>query len=258
MENPPSKPPNQAAQEARSKENRPEERVSAVWGPPTSWSLIRQAAGPSDLDRTQVAWEELVDRYRVPIEKSLRRIIRSHPDAEEIVQDFFAYLYEKKLLPKADPKLGKFRCFLQGVIRNFARQRLRNSRSWTSIKDGTPEPEAQYGSSEFERQEEQEWAHGVLQNAVGRLLKAQPRDGELLLRCYGVVPYPETDRQALCQERGLSMNALNVAVHRARERLRGMLIDEVRQTVASAGDMEEEVQLVCERLLAAYPGLMSD
>ncbi|TAH37399.1 MAG: sigma-70 family RNA polymerase sigma factor [Planctomycetota bacterium] len=234
------------------------ETVSAVWGPPTSWSLIRQAAGNAAEDRTQLAWEELVDRYRAPAEKSLRRMIRNHPDTEEIVHDFFAYLYEKRLLPKADPKLGKFRCFIQGVIRNFARQRLRANRSWSHAGENVPEPGVLPGSPEFERLEELEWANGVLHNAVGRLLKAQPRDAELLLRCYGVAPFPETPRQALCQETGLTMNALNVAVHRARERLRTLVIDEIRQTVATAGDMEEEVQLVCERLIGAHPGLMDD
>lgn len=233
-----------------------ERQRTDVWGPPTRWSLVCRASAPEPDGTREDAWRDLIERYRAPVRSSVRRRAYGHADADEIADDFFAYLFERDVLPRVDADAGKFRCFMQGVIRNYVRSalRMRRPQGVADLDDldlGAPEE-----TPALEAQEERDWAMGVLSQVTGGLLVASPRDGELLLRSYGVPPYPLTDRETLCAETGLSRNALYQAVHRGKARLRTLLEDEIRSMVVERGDHEEEVGLLIERLLETYPELV--
>src|SRR5882724_2656278 len=83
----------------------------------TAWSLVLNAAkedfGGEALDR-------LCRKYWKPIYTFARRSGLSAADAEDITQDFFAYLLERSWIKQADPLQGSFRAFLLTLYRNFS------------------------------------------------------------------------------------------------------------------------------------------
>ncbi len=236
-----------------------EERADA-WGPMTAWTMIADAAEAEDPARREKAWMGLIERYRSAVKASVFAHCRYTPNRDEIAEDFFAYLYEGSILRKADRDQGRFRQFIQGVIRRYV-QHARRSTPHGAIggeQDGSqPEPVAISGRDEAEKMEEHAWASGLLANAVGRLTESGPgsRNGELLLRSMGIEPFELTSRQALREEYGMTEGALNEAIASARRRLRTILGNEIRETVGSDQDFEEEQALLVARLLEAHPGL---
>jgi len=219
---------------------------------------VRDAAGRGE-DIHQ-AWRLLIERYREPVRRSVRRHMGNHPDADQVAEDFFAYLFEQGVLPRADPKMGRFRCFIQGVVRNYVRvlqrqgRRQMRERSAESMEEFLESPAS--GAVRFEQEEQADWARAVLENALAALRRRSPRDGLLLLQAYGIPPHARVSRAELGQEHELSPGALNVALHRARRELRVLLVAEIRRTVVSEEDFSEEQRLVYEHLLSAWPGLV--
>ncbi|HEX9792378.1 MAG TPA: sigma-70 family RNA polymerase sigma factor [Planctomycetota bacterium] len=219
--------------------------------------MIQRAAG-DDAEARDRAWIELIERYREPVDRAVRRHAGGGARADELAADFFTYLFEKKVLPKVDPDQGRFRCFVQGVVRNYVRNASRVRRA--DRAEALDSVEFSLGRTErgYEQEEQRDWAQAVLAVAIESLRKDYERDTELLLRVYGIEPHQAVPRPELAVDAGLTENALNVAIHRARARLGERLVAEVRATVASAQDLEEEARLVHEHLLSAYPGLIGD
>src|SRR5438132_279043 len=75
--------------------------------PSTLWSVVL-AAG----DGAPAALEALAERYIAAIYAFIRRSGRSKEDAEDLAQDFFAFLIESGAFSKANPFRGRFRAFL--------------------------------------------------------------------------------------------------------------------------------------------------
>ena len=229
------------------------------WGRRTRWTVIRAATTEKDREVSGKAWEELIERYREPVHAAVRRIVGQRPDADEIAEDFFSYLYSQKVLEKAEPSMGRFRCFMQGVIRRYVLHRLRPRPDRSGPIDvgdaDLPAPEL---PPEVEEREEAEWALTVLKHATTALVQRHPRDGKLLLRAFGIPPYPLTSRSELCKETGLTSNALNVALHRARRHLRDLIVAEIRDLVGDDRELEVESEVLGQRLMNARPELFGD
>ena len=228
----------------------------SLWGHPTRWTVIAQASGSAGSSEANGAWRELVQRYRGPVQQTIQRMLYRHPHRDEIADEFFAFLFEKGILGRADPTKGRFRCFIQGVIRNYVRQALRRHQRAgepLALEADAPILDCRL---ELEELEEAAWSAGVLGNAAGRLIKEHPRQGELLLRCHGVPPFDRCGRQELCEEFALSSNALNVSLHRARKRLGELILLEIQPTVENESDYRSEVAILVKRLLEAHPGLV--
>src|SRR5262245_3445698 len=84
----------------------------------TQWSIVL-AAGVNDLTRATVALERLCRTYWYPIYAFIRRRGFDQHDAEDLTQEFFAFLVEKDTLKKVDRSKGKFRTFLLAALTNF-------------------------------------------------------------------------------------------------------------------------------------------
>ena len=224
------------------------------WGRRTRWTVIKTASDEVPSPEAVEAWEDLVDRYREPVRRQIGRMLKHHPSANDIADDFFGYLYSQKLLARAEPKLGRFRCFIQGVLKRYVKQSYRDSGKATiPVEDSgvASEPDV----LELEEREEAEWAGAVLDHAVRKLIDESPRDGELLLRAFGIPPYPAISRKQLGKEMNMQKSALNVAIHRARDRLRRLIISEIRDIVGSDEDLRLETTVIEKRLLESKPGL---
>ena len=217
----------------------------------TSWTLVREAAGGRSSPDADRIWRELVNRYRWPVERAVRRHLRH--DADVAAADFFAYLYGSEVLQRADPGVGRFRAYLQGVIRRYVQSWLRSD-AGCRAEDLEAIPLPSQDESEFELEEEAEWAESILHNALEMLDEKHPRDANILRRTTGLGA-KQTPVQDLCRELGLKQNALYVAAFRAKERLRELVLEEIGTLVSTQADFDKEREIILQRLLEAHPGL---
>lgn len=218
-----------------------------AWGDPTRWTLVLRAAD-ADAQVRGEALRELIELYAAPIRACARRRLRGHAEADQAADDFLADLLLRDVLPRADPSLGRFRCFMQATIRNFAREwlrdRLRRPRSAFDELSHVDE-KAEF---EIEREEERIWTRHWVERALARIEATHARDARLLEGEYGLRGAPKRTRADLRRELGIAANALEVALSRARRRLQAALRDELRPSVASESDLDEELRCVLERL----------
>ena len=84
----------------------------------THWSVVL-AAGHSSAPGAQEALETLCRTYWYPLYVYVRGQGQSPHDAQDLTQEFFARLLEKKYLRLADPDRGKFRAFLLKSLKHF-------------------------------------------------------------------------------------------------------------------------------------------
>ena len=84
----------------------------------THWSVVL-AAGHSSVPGAQEALETLCRTYWYPLYVYVRRQGQSPDDAQDLTQEFFARLLEKKYLRLADPDRGRFSAFLLKSLKHF-------------------------------------------------------------------------------------------------------------------------------------------
>lgn len=221
----------------------------------TRLSVIRRLSGTEGREASDAAWRYFFENYRSPIERSLGRHLRGKGDASEACDEFFAYLLESGSLPRYDSSTGRFRAFLQGVLRNYALSWRRQRRDLRERDvESLPEPSFEE-ESRWVEEEEAEWAGAVLRAALHRLLGENRPRADMLMRAYGIAPYPEMSRPELAKELGKQVGALNVALLEARRQLGRYIVDELVQQVGSRQDFERERDAILARLLAQSPTL---
>src|SRR5947208_746735 len=101
----------------------------------THWSVVL-AAGRDDSLASQEALEKLCAAYWYPIYAFIRRRGYGVHEAEDLTQDFFARLLDKKYLASIQREGGKFRSFLLTALKHF----LVNEREYRqAAKRGGPQ-----------------------------------------------------------------------------------------------------------------------
>lgn len=221
--------------------------------PTTLWTQVLSAGqGASE------ALEDLARRYLGPVYAHIRATGRARPDAEDLTQDFFAFLLESHALGKADPHRGRFRSFLFACLANFLanesdrRRALKRGGDRTRLSIDVEDAERILGlgaEADPQRRFDRHWALDTISRALGRLkeeLSAQAAQVFALAHDAEAPSHGEIARRT-----GLSEDAVAAAVHRARKRLREILIEEVRATVASDGDVSGELGELLRALSAS-------
>lgn len=220
--------------------------------PATAWTLVERAVGGAD-DVRRAALNELFDRYWQPTYAYLRRSGRAPADAEDLTQGFFAHLLEKDLLGRVRPREVRFRGFLRGVLEHFLANEARTAAAWKRgggkrlNVDAVEAWLAADPAGPVEATFDAAWAVGRLDAAVARLraeLRAAGREwvADALVRRSGLGDDPNPVAVAsLGQQFGVSDNQLSVALHRARARLRELILEDIRDTVRSAEEAEDEL-----------------
>jgi DNA-directed RNA polymerase specialized sigma24 family protein len=244
----------------------PRERGPLSAGPDsfatTHWSVVL-AAGRRGSPQSEAALAALCQAYWFPLYAYVRRVGHSVNDAQDLTQDFFARLLEKQYLATADPQRGKFRCFLLTSLKHFlanagdrakARKRGGGVRH-LSLNLECGESRVQLEPSHDLTPEwlfERHWVLTLLHLVMGRLQAEYESSGkaEQFERLKGALtgsgerlPYA-----VLAAELGISEEAARQAASRLRKRYRELLREEVAQTLAETGDVDEEIR----NLFAAF------
>jgi RNA polymerase sigma-70 factor (ECF subfamily) len=84
----------------------------------THWSVVL-AVGRSDSTHARTALEKLCRTYWQPIYAYVRRQGYNPNDAQDLTQEFFARLLEKKSLAAVGRAKGRFRSFLLASLKHF-------------------------------------------------------------------------------------------------------------------------------------------
>lgn len=211
---------------------------------------------------SEAAWRWFIDRYRRYIRTVLSRTLHAWGRGGEIeaaLGEIWGYLYSARVIDRAD-RGRRFRPFLSGTVRNFARDYCRqHRRPGQELGDG--EPWAIVDPNEGE--EIRLFAHQVLHLALDGLERRQPAQARAVRWYYGlggeadplgelVAPTSVAD---ISKRLGLTPNAVHQALFRGRRALQARIEAELRETVATGSDHREELSDILAVLGSAAPGL---
>src|SRR5262245_25791797 len=84
----------------------------------TRWSIVL-AAGKDSSPDSHAALVSLCEAYWYPLYAYIRRRGYDADEAQDLTQEFFTRLLEKKYVKAADPQRGKFRSFLLASLNHF-------------------------------------------------------------------------------------------------------------------------------------------
>jgi len=221
----------------------------------TRWSVVL-AAGGGDSSGAHDALAHLCQTYWYPLYAYARRRGCSPEDAQDVTQEFFARLLEGNWLAKADRQRGRFRSFLLAAVKNFMANEWDKAHSLKrggrqpilSLDDDSAEQRYRLEPVEKDTPEslfERGWALALLNDVLARLEKEYDRDGKAewmeamrpaLTNDSGSILYSD-----IAVKLGMTETAARVAVHRLRQRYRRLIRAEVASTVASPGEVDEEM-----------------
>ena len=215
------------------------------------------AAGHSSVAGAQEALETLCRTYWYPLYVYVRRQGQSPHDAQDLTQEFFARLLEKKYLRLADPDRGKFRAFLLKSLKHFlvnewekARTQKRGGGQCVILLDADI-AESRYVAEPaqaltLDQVYEKRWAVTLIEGVLARLRESYASDGRLLvfeaLKVFIWGDQATLSDAELAPNLGLTEGAVKVAAHRLRGRYREFLREEIAKTVATPGEVDEELQ----------------
>src|SRR5436190_7817226 len=239
-------------------------RASAGVFATTHWSMVL-AAGHSSVPGAHEALETLCRAYWYPLYVYVRGQGRSPHDAQDLTQEFFARLLEKKYLRLADPDRGRFRAFLLKSLKHFVvnewekGQTQKRGGGQCAIPLDADMAESRYATEPvqtltLDQVYEKRWALTLIEAVLARLRENYQAGGRLpvfeSLKGFiwgeqSTLSYTEAATQL-----GLTEGALKVAVHRLRGRYRELLRAEIAQTVSTPGEVDEELQHLAAVLAA--------
>lgn len=223
--------------------------------PHTRWSLIL-AATRKDAGESTVALEAVCRAYWPPLYAYVRRCGQSPHDAQDITQEFFRHLLEKRWLDSANPEKGKLRTFLIVMLKHFMSKEWRHASAQRRGGGQTHAPfDTAFAESHYAEQSaslapdeiyDRQWALTLLRVTLERLRDefksaGKPADFDALKDCL-MAARGAIDYASLAARLGVKEGAARVAAHRLRKRFREIYREQISQTIEDNADLETEVR----------------
>src|SRR5438445_2129958 len=221
----------------------------------THWSVVLTAQDESPA--AQEALEKLCRTYWRPIFSFVRRQGVGPEEAEDLTQGFFALLLERRDLNAVRKEKGRLRSYLLVSLKHFLADERRRAMAikrgkgqrlialeelradeWVNMAPADP--------LTAERIYERRWASTVLERVLN-LLKdeyAATRNAALFDSLTQLLPDEPgaPSRADIAAKFGMTENAVTQAFHRFRQRYQSLLREEIAHTVATPGDIEDELR----------------
>ncbi len=222
----------------------------------TQWSLVARAAGDGG-QRAATALADLCGRYWYPLYAYARRHAHKPPEAQDLVQEFFAHLLEKRALAAAQPERGRFRGFLLTALRNFlANERdkalaAKRGGGYSLVSIDFAASESRYSLEPVhhltpEKLFDRQWALAVLDVVMRRLRDEQIATGRerqfAAFKEYLAGQSSSHVAAEAAEALHVSPEAARQALHRLRKRYRELLRAEIAQTVADPEQVDDELR----------------
>lgn len=223
--------------------------------PETNWDLVKRAAG-IDEKCCSVALSDLCSLYWPPIYAYIRSQGATAHDAEDLTQDFFSDFISKSFLVRADPDKGRLRSYLLKSVKHFlisehrkgGRQKRGGGVKPLSLDVG--EGEAHFyqiaaDDPDPDRLYDRLWAATLMEQVMRRLRDRYQAKGTVETfdrMCRYIHNEPVNhDLRNLAAESSQSEATVRVALHRLRQRFKIILHEEVRATLGTGENLEEEL-----------------
>lgn len=219
----------------------------------TRWSQLDRLSG----SESREAWEWFARGY----EPFVRRLLQlmGLRDVEEAVAEFWSYLFARRDgLSHAD-RGRRFRPFLTGFVRNFARERRRDVPAAVAVDADLPLP-SEPACQETEAIELRLWAEAVVQRCLDEIESRKRHRGRVLRLFYGIAD-ERGEHETPCtvsevaEHLGLAISTVSPLLSEARGLLRQAIAAHLRETVTTHAELDEEVATLREALHGPYPGL---
>jgi RNA polymerase sigma-70 factor (ECF subfamily) len=222
----------------------------------THWTLILEARDQNGTS-AQEALASLCATYWYPLYAFIRRQGVSPHEAEDLTQEFFSQFLKRNGLASVRPAAGKFRSFLLACMRNFLSnereraqaQRRGGRRVLLPLDTGDAETRYLLEPADNLTPEaifEKHWAFAVLERTMKELRRKHGTDQgrQQFEELQGFLPGGNSSmsRAELAAKRGVSVGAIDVAIHRLRQQFGALLRDQVAQTVSSPTEVEDELR----------------
>jgi len=223
--------------------------------PNTRWSVVL-AATQRPSPESAAALESICRDYWYPLYAYVRRSGQSPHDAQDLTQEFFCRLLEKRWLDAANPDKGRLRTFLIVALKHFMSKEWRRASAQrrgggqSQVPFDTKFAESRYAadtpSLAADDTFDQQWALTLLDLTVNRLreefvVAGKADDFEALKNCL-MAERGAIDYAGMAARLGISEGAARVAVHRLRKRFREVYREEISQTLAEGTDLDGEMR----------------
>jgi DNA-directed RNA polymerase specialized sigma24 family protein len=224
--------------------------------PNTRWSVVL-AATQQPSPESAAALETICRAYWYPLYAYVRHCGQSPHDAQDLTQDFFCRLLEKRWLDSVDPGKGKLRTFLVVLLKHFlskewrkeSAQRRGGGQASVPIDTAFAESRLAAGADSplgayavFDR----EWALTLLDLTMQRLEKEFREAGKAeeysALKGCLAISHRSIEYGPLAEKLGLSEATTRVVVHRLRKRFRTLYREEIAQTLSDGSDLDAELR----------------
>jgi RNA polymerase sigma-70 factor (ECF subfamily) len=221
----------------------------------TQWSIVLTAQGRSPA--AEKALEKLCRTYWWPLYGFVRRNGFTPEEAQDLTQGFFALLLQRRDLGAVRREKGRLRSYLLVSLKNFLAKAKRREltlkrgegRALVPLHELLAREHADLEPADnltADKIYERRWALTLLETVLTRLEHDYRAAGnaELFERLKEFLSdEPVRRSQAeVAAELGMTENAVKQAFHRLRQHYRQSLRDEISQTVAVPGDVEDELR----------------
>jgi RNA polymerase sigma factor (sigma-70 family) len=221
----------------------------------THWSVVLEAQGESPA--AQEALEKLCHMYWRPIYSFVQRQGVAPAEAEDITQGFFVSLFERGSLSAVRKEKGRLRSYLLGALKYFLADEQRRAMAIKRGKGQRLVPLEELCAENRVEMEpadpltaeliyERRWASTVLERVLSLLKDQYHAAGNTALfdSLKQLLPdEPDAPSQAdIAAQLGMTENAVRQAFHRFRQRYQLLLREEIAHTVATPGDIEDELR----------------
>jgi DNA-directed RNA polymerase specialized sigma24 family protein len=226
--------------------------------PTTRWTVVLSSRESEEARRA--ALETLLPLYWKPVYFFLRRKGLAVEAAEDATQGFFVHVLENDLLPRVDPARGRFRSYLLTSLTNYLANQYERASAQkrgggvkvVPIDTLVAERELPAQPDDPGRAFDREWAISVLERGARRLKREYDegrRKGpaDVYLRFFALEDEPPSyaDAARAC---GLTTVQFKAALHRARQRFREILHEEIADTLETTDDPEAEMRTLLAAL----------
>ena len=231
--------------------------------------MLAAGRSQSEPELASAALAELCQTYWAPLYNFVRSRGYTVDDAQDLTQSFFAYLIERKIYARVDRQKGKFRSFLLASLKNFladASDRERTlKRGGRQVFLPLQEQQVENAESIFQTHSstsgedqlfDRSWAEALIAAGLERLsadYKSEAKEklfNELkIFLTSGAEPLPSYAE--LATRLGMTESTLRTNVTRLRARYRRVLRAEVRRTVDTEAEVDEELHELLRVLTAA-------
>ncbi len=218
--------------------------------PQTRWTAVLSAK-TGEAEASAKAMEGLALAYWQPIYTWLRGRGRSHDEARDDVQGFFAFLLSREFLRNIQPEGGRFRNFLLVCLRRWMkdeRHRAINVKRRAEVElqlwDDLDATNFHSTAASPEEAFDRSWAEALVARSLKALEPRWANRAELFgtLRLMVESPGNVEKYAAIASRLGMSEGAVGKAAHDLRQQFAEQIRREIRDTVARDEDVKDELR----------------